>query len=781
MSCKNYENETSSIWLDQAVIEYQKQRNINILSTKELNSLLQNKEFFNYLLEVSTLYNKMDVYKEYKNFTRFTSIEMLENYIYKRKLREEERFFERYKELESKNKGYQKLIFIEFLRQKNSFISDKTKGNDEEFLRYLRKIIFMEYVSDANKHYQWDKKNGVEINKRNTIYVSNIVKNFPDEILIQKVMLIDDNTGRYGKEDQLIRQKGLKERVLRIKEESIDILKAAEKFIENKELNQKEKEIIDDLERRWDYAGNYVRELDYMFIKIFVNSNLTETERKELKKLYYGPLAVGCAVEGLKEETGELIAEAIRKRDSLREHHAEIEINSQKQKADYFLRLMLMVLFSAGPVFGYAIKRFREDKKIFTEEEKQIIEEFVKYRKEILLDPKLLKDIEELKNQILNNVDNPQLGNISEIQRKLKIIMSKYNEFHLCAIEKIKHGKYYQLRKRQSPRKYGGEGKVLQKVLADHYGINRNKICVFDNGSSEGLSEIIKEYGKEKAILVETPTYGPIYDSAREVAGNNKSNNLITSTFEPNKGRDLEELRLIINEKEPGLVILCNPGNPFGQFTEPEKLYEFCNENQKTMFLIDEAYLDFYEAKQGRITNYDNLPPNVICLRTFSKMHGLAGLRIGYAISSRKHIKKLESFPFMKFLIPEAEYSAAHSIDQYKKYTEKYIKPAIEDNLEEMKKYQEYFGKENVYYSEAPNMVLIRLKDLSANQAKILDAHLRIVERVYINFFGAGSSFDSNKIGFDEVVYIRISLLDKKTNNKIIKGLIKAIDFVRER
>ena len=95
-----------------------------------------------------------------------------------------------------------------------------------------------------------------------------------------------------------------------------------------------------------------------------------------------------------------------------------------------------------------------------------------------------------------------------------------------------------------------------------------------------------------------------------------------------------------------GLVYLCNPINPTGTITPASRLQPFCEQASKqALVVVDEAYHEYVEdeayssmidlAKQGK---------NIVVTRTFSKIFGLAGLRIGYGIAHPETITKLEKW-----------------------------------------------------------------------------------------------------------------------------------------
>ncbi len=78
------------------------------------------------------------------------------------------------------------------------------------------------------------------------------------------------------------------------------------------------------------------------------------------------------------------------------------------------------------------------------------------------------------------------------------------------------------------------------------------------------------------------------------------------------------------------VAFICNPHNPTGTVVRPEDLLSFIGESAARMIVIDEAYVDF-AAEAGLDTVAEAVrEPRVVVLRTFSKAHALAGVRVGY-------------------------------------------------------------------------------------------------------------------------------------------------------
>ena len=102
---------------------------------------------------------------------------------------------------------------------------------------------------------------------------------------------------------------------------------------------------------------------------------------------------------------------------------------------------------------------------------------------------------------------------------------------------------------------------------------------------------------------------------------------------------NLQAMLTAVNQ-DTKLVYICNPNNPTGTICEREALVECVTKiSQNSIVLIDEAYLDF--TKQQSLSNIVNDHKNIIIVKTFSKIYGLAGARIGYAIANKTIIDNL--------------------------------------------------------------------------------------------------------------------------------------------
>ncbi|MEP1982170.1 MAG: histidinol-phosphate transaminase, partial [Maribacter dokdonensis] len=97
---------------------------------------------------------------------------------------------------------------------------------------------------------------------------------------------------------------------------------------------------------------------------------------------------------------------------------------------------------------------------------------------------------------------------------------------------------------------------------------------------------------------------------------------------------DLAAMEAAVDD-DTKLVYICNPNNPTGSMTDHDELIDFCSRvSEKTPIFVDEAYLGFLDdATKKSMVSLINEGKDVIIARTFSKIQGMAGLRVGYIVA----------------------------------------------------------------------------------------------------------------------------------------------------
>jgi histidinol-phosphate aminotransferase len=200
------------------------------------------------------------------------------------------------------------------------------------------------------------------------------------------------------------------------------------------------------------------------------------------------------------------------------------------------------------------------------------------------------------------------------------------------------------------------DSSVIQKTLADYHseptsGVNRNikpEQIVVGCGSSDVLRMAASAFLAPGATLImATPTCDLVAKYGRSKGA--------TVTEVPLRNDHAHDLDGMLKHSHKsgasGLIYICNPNSPTGTLTTRKDLEEFLvNVSPKFHVVIDEAYHP-YAGGSGAYMSFINRPsdnPRVIVTRTFSTAYGLAGARVGYAVSSPSSAEKMvqEELPF---------------------------------------------------------------------------------------------------------------------------------------
>jgi histidinol-phosphate aminotransferase len=161
----------------------------------------------------------------------------------------------------------------------------------------------------------------------------------------------------------------------------------------------------------------------------------------------------------------------------------------------------------------------------------------------------------------------------------------------------------------------------LRERVAQLYGVDANGIVV-GNGSDELLSLLMRavvDPGDRVAYPV--PTYS-LYDTLVALEGGTA----VCSPFPED-----DTLPRTLFETPARMLIICNPNSPSGSLTPVAVLDELARARSEAIVVIDEAYVDFASETAVELVGRH---PNVVVLRTMSKSYSLAGLRVGFALTT---------------------------------------------------------------------------------------------------------------------------------------------------
>ncbi|MGD2295408.1 MAG: histidinol-phosphate transaminase [Candidatus Aminicenantes bacterium] len=180
---------------------------------------------------------------------------------------------------------------------------------------------------------------------------------------------------------------------------------------------------------------------------------------------------------------------------------------------------------------------------------------------------------------------------------------------------------------------------TLREIIAEQVGLTPEHIIV-SAGSTEILRVAALIAGLEGGeIIAPHPTYGTMLRYAESMGVK-----VHRVPVDKNLGFDLTAMREKMTDKVK-LIYICNPNNPTGTITPWGQLRPFCEEMaQKAKVFVDEAYHEFVADPQYRsMVELVKEGHNVIVSRTASKIHGLAGLRVGFGIADPAQIRKLRA------------------------------------------------------------------------------------------------------------------------------------------
>ncbi|MCH2156019.1 MAG: histidinol-phosphate aminotransferase family protein [Opitutales bacterium] len=186
------------------------------------------------------------------------------------------------------------------------------------------------------------------------------------------------------------------------------------------------------------------------------------------------------------------------------------------------------------------------------------------------------------------------------------------------------------------------ETQDLVAAIAAREGVPTDHIIV-TAGSGPVLSMTGMWKGLEGGnMIIATPGYQQLARTFEAFGGTVVN---VPVTPAPELKHDLDAMEAMIND-ETQILYICNPNNPTGTIVDPDKLREVASRaSEKTLVFIDEAYLELADDfTKNTMVDLVRDGKDVIIARTFSKVYGIAGLRIGYGVAKPEIIKELRKF-----------------------------------------------------------------------------------------------------------------------------------------
>jgi histidinol-phosphate aminotransferase len=183
-----------------------------------------------------------------------------------------------------------------------------------------------------------------------------------------------------------------------------------------------------------------------------------------------------------------------------------------------------------------------------------------------------------------------------------------------------------------------GPGRALRRALAERHGVGPDEV-VLGNGSCELIllaGQALLDPGT--TVIHADPSFA-LYPHLAAAAGAEP----LPVPLAEDGGHDLDAMAAAVDERAR-LVIVCNPNNPTGVFRAPDEIERFLDALPEDLaVLVDEAYFEFVDRPDaGRTMSLARERPNLLVTRTFSKAHGLCGLRVGYGVGGAGWVEALD-------------------------------------------------------------------------------------------------------------------------------------------
>jgi len=306
---------------------------------------------------------------------------------------------------------------------------------------------------------------------------------------------------------------------------------------------------------------------------------------------------------------------------------------------------------------------------------------------------------------------------------------------------------------------YPSQNKVIAEILSKHLRIPSDFI-IMGNGAIETIQAVIHNFVKRK-VLINLPTFSSYYEFTKEGVEVIYNNLKKTNNFQ----LDLEQFIQLVKAEKPDTIVLINPNNPTGSYTELADINYLLEELQEVEnIIIDESFIHFsfedntysFKSAEGLVQAYDNL----IIIKSMSKDFGIAGIRGGYALMRPEKVTFLLKNGYLWNLSGLAEYFFNLYVkdsfyQEYEKIRVKFIKEAQEffTNLSAIKQIKTY--------PTFANFILIELVDGS----KCDDFCYKLLIR-----HGIYTRTCADKIGLDGE-FVRIAARSKIENQMIIDSI----------
>ncbi|HEY0287038.1 MAG TPA: aminotransferase class I/II-fold pyridoxal phosphate-dependent enzyme [Pseudomonas sp.] len=215
--------------------------------------------------------------------------------------------------------------------------------------------------------------------------------------------------------------------------------------------------------------------------------------------------------------------------------------------------------------------------------------------------------------------------------------------------------KAMELGARQSGRYYYEQQVRLIELFAEQNHLPSDHVAAFC-GTRSPLQYALARYAGARSVVTAAPTYDSVGNGAEDVGAK-----VHEVPLDENHAHNVRGM--LAADVQAGVIYLCNPNNPTGTLTPYADIEHLVSHKPPgCLAIIDEAYIHFSDAPP--CLNLAVEHDNVMVLRTFSKLYGMAGARLGLAIAKPQVLKSLEILNGHNFISVSASLGAIASLKQ---------------------------------------------------------------------------------------------------------------------
>ena len=293
------------------------------------------------------------------------------------------------------------------------------------------------------------------------------------------------------------------------------------------------------------------------------------------------------------------------------------------------------------------------------------------------------------------------------------------------------------------------ESTRLRSNLKWFTGINTSQILI-GNGATELIYNFCSAFvNKKSKVLIPCPTFSEYEKAVKFFSGK----------IIPFKSLNLNEdfQKFIAKIPIKGIVFICNPNNPTGELLSKKNMEQIVKiaEKKSTLIFVDETFIELVPDSNPSLVKTIKKYENLFILRSFTKSFGLAGLRIGYGLGSKKIIETLQriKIPWNVNYIAQSAASAALCYSNFLDKSRQNIKKESSFLMNSLSKL-EWMS----CFNSSTNFILIKTKiNSKILQKKLLKKNILI--RDCSTFCGLNEN------------YVRIAVKNRKENQILIKAL----------